>query len=202
MTLYEQKMIAELGRFGVEFAQSLFDGCLYALRKAYSGNDKGEVAQAIVKAVPVAFAEPVTRWFKRYGLDTNIRGRKGCDSTVGGPIDPKKQNTMLKKAARDPVIAIVEAHLSAPAKPAKPRELKGTPRERASKALESLAKRLKASDPSAGVALAERINAATVASELHELADMHPTAVELESLITALIAMRQPDTAEIVLKVA
>lgn len=112
-----------------------------AVRKAYSNQD-AEWATFLLGNLPSYMRDPLSRWFRKAGL--NIVGDQ-CT----GAIDSKAQNRAFKFIESTPVLVC-----DAPVRAEKEEKaLEGTGEERARELLAKAVKRLKKDDPDAAEAL-------------------------------------------------
>lgn len=116
-----------------------------AVKTAYAGQELDK-AQFLMDNVPQYMRKPFAAWFKRAGLDVAPPDAGSARFVVLQVIDRKRQSKVFAWVEANPVFAVT--HEVVQEKKAK--ELKGTPDERAQKAMASLITRLKESDPDTG----------------------------------------------------
>jgi hypothetical protein len=113
-----------------------------AVKTAYAGQELDK-AQFLMDNVPQYMRKPFAAWFKRAGLDVAPPDAGSARFVVLQVIDRKRQSKVFAWVEANPVFAVT--HEVVQEKKAK--ELKGTPDERAQKAMSSLITRLKEVDP-------------------------------------------------------
>jgi hypothetical protein len=113
-----------------------------AVKSAYA-NQELDKAQFLMDNVPQYMRKPFCAWFKRAGLDVAPPDAGSARFVVLQVIDRKRQSKAFAWVDANPVLTVT--HEVVQEKKAK--ELKGTPDERAQKAMASLITRLKESDP-------------------------------------------------------
>lgn len=113
-----------------------------AVKTAYAGQELDK-AQFLMDNVPQYMRKPFAAWFKRAGLDVAPPDAGSARFVVLQVIDRKRQSKVFAWVEANPVFEVT--HEVVQEKKAK--ELKGTPDERAQKAMSSLITRLKESDP-------------------------------------------------------
>jgi hypothetical protein len=121
-----------------------------AVKSAYA-NQELDKAQFLMDNVPQYMRKPFCAWFKRAGLDVAPPDAGSARFVVLQVIDRKRQSKVFAWIEANPVFAVT--HEVVQEKKAK--ELKGTPDERAQKAMSSMLGRLKESDPDAAAIINE-----------------------------------------------
>jgi hypothetical protein len=158
-----------------------------AVKAAYSNQDLDK-AQYLMDNIPQYLRKPFSAWFRRCGLDVAAPDVGSARFSVLQVIDQKRQSKAFTWASANPVLDV--AHEVKAEK--KVKELKGTPDERAHKAMQSLLTRLKESDPEASAILNDAYATMTYSSCLFD-ADGRQTLLdgaELE-LIRNLLIQRE-----------
>jgi len=158
-----------------------------AVHSAYSDKNLDK-AQYLLDAIPQYMRKPFAAWFRRCGLDVANPDVGSARFVVLQVIDQKRQSKVFTWAKENPVLDT--AHEVKAEK--KPKELKGTPDERAHKAMQSVLSRLKESDPEACAVLNDAYATMTYSSCLFD-ADGRQTLLdgaELE-LIRNLLIQRE-----------
>jgi hypothetical protein len=115
-----------------------------AVKSAYA-NQELDKAQFLLDNVPQYMRRPFSAWFKRAGLDIAPPETGAARFVVLQVIDRKRQSKVFAWIEVNPVFAVTHEVVQEK----KVKELKGTPDERAQKAMTSLITRLKESDPDA-----------------------------------------------------
>lgn len=142
LTIKFTEQVLALASRGVQLADKAHTLGCDAVKSAYS-NDDLEKAQFLLDNVPQYMRKPFAAWFKRAGLDIALPSVGSARFTVLQVIDKKRQSKVFPWVDANPVLTTT--HEVKQEKKAK--ELKGTPDERAQKAMSSMLGRLKESDP-------------------------------------------------------
>ncbi len=138
------EQVLSLSNRGIELATKAHALGADAVKSAYANKDLDK-AQFLLDNVPQYMRKPFAAWFKRAGLDIAPPSVGSARFTVLQVIDHKRQSKVFAWVDANPVFSTT--HEVKQEKKAK--ELKGTPDERAQKAMSSLLTRLKESDPDA-----------------------------------------------------
>jgi hypothetical protein len=136
------EQVLSLSARGTELATKAHVLGVDAVKSAYSNNDLDK-AQFLLDNVPQYMRKPFAAWFRRAGLDVAAPDVGSARFTVLQVIDKKRQSKVFAWIDTNPVFNTVHEVVAEK----KPKELKGTPDERAQKAMSSLLSRLKESDP-------------------------------------------------------
>lgn len=136
-----EAQVLSLSKKGTESAEALRALGADAVRKAYSNQDP-EFATFMLQNLPSYMRDPLTRWFKKAGLNV-------IDNICTGAIDSKAQNRAFKFIEATPVL-VCDAPVRAEQEKA---PLEGTGEERARAAIAKAVKRMKKDDPDAAEAL-------------------------------------------------
>jgi hypothetical protein len=193
LTKSEQSLVASIISNGFDYGQSVWDATVKAVGKAYVGKDNGEFAQAVFTAVLAKDKPAILARFRACGLNVTKAGPNGIHSTIGGPLDFKKQDAAIKLAKATPPLVMADSSIKERA-PRKPKPLTGYADERAKSAFQktvgSLVKRLKETDPDAAVVVNQMIQTVDVKTTLTPLVECQPTADEVQHLMEYLIMLR------------
>jgi hypothetical protein len=207
LTKSEQAIVSSIISDGFNYGETVWNATVKAVGKAYVGKDGGELAQAVFTAVLAKDKPAVLARFRACGLNVTKAGPNDVHSTIGGPLDFKRQDAAIKTAKATPPLAMADSSVKERA-PKKEKPLTGFADERAKSAFQktvgSLVKRLKETDPDAAVAVNEMIQTVDVKTTLTPLAECQPTADEVKHLMEYLLMLRtinfDPDQDEIELK--
>jgi hypothetical protein len=207
LTKSEQAIVSSIISNGFDYGQSVWDATVKAIGKAYVAKDNGEFAHAVFVAVLAKDKPAVLARFRACGLNVTKAGPNDIHSTIGGPLDYKRQDAAIKLAKATPPLAMADSSVKARA-PKKEKPLTGFADERAKSAFQktvgSLVKRLKETDPDAAVRVNEMIQTVDVKTALTPLAECQPTADEVKHLMEYLLMLRtinfDPDQDEIEIK--
>lgn len=137
-----QEQVIALSSRGVVVAVKAHELAIQAVKAAYSNADM-EPAQFLIDNLPKYMQVATFTWFKRAGLDVHAPSVGSSKYSVLQVIDQKRQSKVFEWIALNPVMVTEVKEVAAP----KEKVLKGTPEERAHKAMQSLISRLKESDP-------------------------------------------------------
>lgn len=137
-----QDQVIALSKRGTQIAGITHDLAIQAVKAAYSNADM-EPAQFLIDNLPKYMQVASFNWFKRAGLDIHAPSVGSSKYSVLQVIDQKRQSKIFEWIKANPVMVTEVKEVAAP----KDKVLKGTPEERAHKAMQSLITRLKESDP-------------------------------------------------------
>lgn len=144
------EQVASFSRSAADNAAKAHTLGIDAVKSAYA-NQELDKAQFLMDNVPQYMRKPFAAWFKRAGLDVAPPDTGSARFVVLQVIDRKRQSKAFAWVDANPVFAVT--HEVVQEKKAK--ELKGTPDERAQKAMSSMLGRLKESDPDAAAIINE-----------------------------------------------
>ena len=136
--------VATLSRNASKVAEGLHAIGVSAVHKAYSGNDP-EYAVYALNNIPKYCRKPLAQWFKRAGLNILEPVSGSTLYAVTGVVDKARQAKVFEAIKSRPVLEeLVKARAEA-----KPKVLTGEVQDRAERAMGSMLKRMKESDPDA-----------------------------------------------------